>query len=53
MDNAQNCDSYINIPWTQTYRPYMHSVSRQAMLNEWNARQGGEPIQKQPIVPAI
>jgi hypothetical protein len=20
MDNVQNCDSYINIPWSQTYR---------------------------------
>jgi hypothetical protein len=22
MDNVQNCDSYVNIPSSQTYRPY-------------------------------
>jgi hypothetical protein len=23
MDNVQNCDSYINIPSSQTYRSYL------------------------------
>jgi hypothetical protein len=23
MDNVQNCDSYINIPLSQTYRSYI------------------------------
>jgi hypothetical protein len=26
MDNVQNCDSYINIPSSQTYRSYFRNV---------------------------
>jgi hypothetical protein len=26
MDIVQNCDSYVNIPLSQTYRPYFHTV---------------------------
>jgi hypothetical protein len=25
MDNVQNCDSYINIPSSQTFRSYVHT----------------------------
>jgi hypothetical protein len=27
MDNAQNCDSYINIPSSQTYRSFFNKES--------------------------
>jgi hypothetical protein len=27
MDNAQNCDSHINIPLSQTYRSYFWNLS--------------------------
>jgi hypothetical protein len=34
MDNVQNCDSYINIPSSQTYRSYtVISVERTACLS--------------------
>jgi hypothetical protein len=26
MDNIQNCDSYINIPSSQTYRSYKNKI---------------------------
>jgi hypothetical protein len=26
MDSIQNCDSYINIPSSQTFRSYLHEI---------------------------
>jgi hypothetical protein len=34
MDNVQNCDSYINIPSSQTYRSYSNLYSSFAMKPE-------------------
>jgi hypothetical protein len=33
MDNVQNCDSYINIPSSQTYRSYSYYIHDKIHLN--------------------
>jgi hypothetical protein len=41
MDNIQNCDSYTNIPSSQTYRCYSTSVPSKSKLYDI----GSEPMQ--------
>jgi hypothetical protein len=33
MDNVQNYDSYINIPWSQTYKYHLESFTIYAPLS--------------------
>jgi hypothetical protein len=38
MDNVQNCDTYINIPASQTYRPYSTRYGKAMILGVWSYR---------------
>jgi hypothetical protein len=44
MDNVLNCDSYINIPSSQTYRSHLHLNRQQRFLNCGEVK---ESIQKE------
>jgi hypothetical protein len=41
MDYMQNCDSYINIPWPQTYKSYLQSylISLIVRVGRWSREQ--------------
>jgi hypothetical protein len=48
MDNVRNCDSYINIPSSQTYKSNLKLAERHRMMTQRNseADQGPHTLMK-------